>query len=816
MKKYINLAFIKKKKPQLLISSAIFLIVLISGLYLFIFGGAQKLAKAADGSKTWNLKEDWDSWDKTQTSSSISPGNLTLDHGWLEETLPVPIPSEGISVYGLSATDVWVTAEVSKIYNYDGNNWNQVTNPSSEHNADIWVTNVGGVDHLWVTVPNAPGEPKVFHSINGGLNWVPFTNLGYVRALWGIDDNNVYAVGVKIYGENDERRAINHFKSGVWLEEYKESAPNTGNFSDIWGTSNGDNIWVTGSDGPTFSPLKHFKDNSWHDETLPVEYNLTGVWGTDASNVWVVGDEGRIMYFNGNWSDPVIVGAGAGVNLTDIWGSSATDIWAVGNYNNGGVTYHYNGSTWQQIIIPANPNSRKPLSLREIWGIGNGSDIFDYWTLGISAEAPVQMRMFRNSSSQYVNEGYAYTKSAYNPSGEPTKTISATWNTLEKTETVPPGEPETDYYYYPWSTTQCDDPGYTPGDWTNKWQKVNWAGSNTFSFPLNTESPYICLGIKLSRTDKLKTPAIDKLTINFSYDATGVGGQEIQGKKITANVTWTEKGQPRTLDLTTLLKGVVSTGPLPAVIKLASLMHFTGASGTPTFTDETAKIWESDLDSGTTITNASAKFNLTSLDSTYNRTLPTPKARRIVYKNNNIPGIEDFNPGINPFTIDAWVNYSQMGNTIFEKNDGAGNSYKFILRNCGIGAGNGTAYAIFELYKANVLIAKYTTNNTGACLPTNITPWNHFALERDGAIMRFFFDGVEQTFDGIPWISNETDISNNGNAYIGGALYLGGPAPANYIDEFRYVKGRAEYTASFPKPVCPYDAAGNELPQPCL
>ena len=66
---------------------------------------------------------------------------------------------------------------------------------------------------------------------------------------------------------------------------------------------------------------------------------LTGIWGSDANNVWVVGWgvgpilwkwDGKIMKWDGSaWHNQ---GSRTTTALSDVWGSDANDVWAVGSY----------------------------------------------------------------------------------------------------------------------------------------------------------------------------------------------------------------------------------------------------------------------------------------------------------------------------------------------------------------------------------------------------------------------------------------------------------------------------------------------------
>ena len=99
--------------------------------------------------------------------------------------------------------------------------------------------------------------------------------------------------------------------------------------------------------------------------SFPTNY-LTGVWGSSASDVFAVGDNGTILHYNGNaWSPMSIPTSGS---LCDVWGSSASDVFVVGGYP-GGIILHYDGSAWSAM------SSGTTNTLWDVWGSGS-SDVF--------------------------------------------------------------------------------------------------------------------------------------------------------------------------------------------------------------------------------------------------------------------------------------------------------------------------------------------------------------------------------------------------------------------------------------------------------
>jgi len=148
--------------------------------------------------------------------------------------------------------------------------------------------------------------------------------------------------------------------------------------------------------------------NLWMPMTSNTTRNLVDVWGSQANDVYVAGDVGTIMSYDGStWAEqhsstgwvlslwgaspddifavgqdgPVLRGAGAVWStmesntteyLNDVWGASPSDVYAVGG---NGTIMHYDGNGWRQVI------SNTTEELRGVWGASK-SDVYAAGTNG--------------------------------------------------------------------------------------------------------------------------------------------------------------------------------------------------------------------------------------------------------------------------------------------------------------------------------------------------------------------------------------------------------------------------------------------------
>ena len=92
---------------------------------------------------------------------------------------------------------------------------------------------------------------------------------------------------------------------------------------------------------------------------------LQGIWGSSASDVFLVGQGGSILHYDGITWD--LMDTGITSNLYGVWGSSATDVFAVGQ---SGTILHYDGTSWSVMTSPT------PNELRGVWGSSATGDVF--------------------------------------------------------------------------------------------------------------------------------------------------------------------------------------------------------------------------------------------------------------------------------------------------------------------------------------------------------------------------------------------------------------------------------------------------------
>lgn len=104
--------------------------------------------------------------------------------------------------------------------------------------------------------------------------------------------------------------------------------------------------------------------------------HLRSVWARTGSDVWVVGDQGTALRFDGtSWR---ATSTGVGDDLFGVWAASASDAWAVGGSGDPsldvGVLLHFDGTGWTAV-------KRGIKRIDAVWGSGP-NDVWFGGTLG--------------------------------------------------------------------------------------------------------------------------------------------------------------------------------------------------------------------------------------------------------------------------------------------------------------------------------------------------------------------------------------------------------------------------------------------------
>lgn len=226
----------------------------------------------------------------------------------------------------------------------------------------------------------------------------------------------------------------------------------------------------------------------------------------------------------------------------------------------------------------------------------------------------------------------------------------------------------------------------------------------------------------------------------------------------------------------------------PNYSSVVSLLHFDGADGSTTFTDQKGKTWTAG--GNAQIDTAQSKFGGASLllDGAGDYILSSPSA--------------DFNFGTGDFTIEAWVYVaadsaqSAASNQRIANIFGLDNATTIIGLDFSIQASSSVTGTGLGIYNGTTTYAVTGTISK--------TVWHHIAASRSGNDLRFFLNGTQmgatQNVSGASFGSSTLtpkaggrNFGSNYNYYLNG-----------YIDDLRITKGVGRYTADFTPPTAAF------------
>jgi hypothetical protein len=133
---------------------------------------------------------------------------------------------------------------------------------------------------------------------------------------------------------------------------WSNPAPIGSDLRGIWATTE-DDVWIAGERGAVI----HFDGEEWSQASQPTSYDFHAVWASGPDDVWVVGGLSAILHYDGEvWRDysvPEIA------SFFAVWGSGPDDVWAAGL---NGALYHFDGAAWSPLDLGTD------VDFRSLWG----------------------------------------------------------------------------------------------------------------------------------------------------------------------------------------------------------------------------------------------------------------------------------------------------------------------------------------------------------------------------------------------------------------------------------------------------------------
>ena len=257
-----------------------------------------------------------------------------------------------------------------------------------------WLLNVSGssASDLYA-VGGEPARGRItrydgasWAEVQHGLD-VPLLNWGH-----GFGPNDVTVVG--------NGGTVVHFDGSGWTEQ---STPTTETLWGVWGAAP-DDLWAVGGSGfpGATATILHFDGSEWSDHPPPALMGASvhaffKVWGTSASNVYIVGQRGTVLHWDGTaWAQEL---TGASDDLISLWGTGPDHILAVGGRGNG-VVARWDGAAWQSERLTPLPGLNgvwmRADGVAHVAGIRGTLGTIDFATLEVEEASILDSRDFHS------------------------------------------------------------------------------------------------------------------------------------------------------------------------------------------------------------------------------------------------------------------------------------------------------------------------------------------------------------------------------------------------------------------------------------
>jgi hypothetical protein len=255
--------------------------------------------------------------------------------GWLETT---PGPSDVRALWGTGADYLIGAGDGLAFHEYKAGTWTDVGYPGC-WGATNFVFGVWGssASNWWIVGPYG----KLLHKTATTLDCVTAPSApSWLVDIWGSGANDVFAVGAN--GANTDPNLI-HFDGGAWSDWSDRVRPFVPVVSGVWGSGAGD-VYATGG-----TKVLHYNGATWSDSGLVTTHTMVAIWGSSASDVFAAGSEGAMFHFDGTAWTQMMIPAGTtiptDVQWTKLYGTGPHDVYAVG----GRTLLHYDGTAWAPV-----------------------------------------------------------------------------------------------------------------------------------------------------------------------------------------------------------------------------------------------------------------------------------------------------------------------------------------------------------------------------------------------------------------------------------------------------------------------------------
>ncbi len=236
------------------------------------------------------------------TADSDTDTTTTQASPW--EPLLEDLPGVLLSVWGTSSTDLWTTgaakgANGPEVRHWDGSSWTQL---DAGVETDLWWVFGASEDVVWFS--GAEGTLIRHDRASGAFEVLETSTEATLYGTWGPSDDLVYSVGGFVDGSADDAGVILVTEDGVvsQVDDLPVGIDPDEVFFKVWGSSASD-VWVIGTLG---SVLHTDGSGTWTRTALPDSPRLVTLNGSGEDDIVVVGGEYSPKIFQrigAAWSD---------------------------------------------------------------------------------------------------------------------------------------------------------------------------------------------------------------------------------------------------------------------------------------------------------------------------------------------------------------------------------------------------------------------------------------------------------------------------------------------------------------------------------
>lgn len=242
----------------------------------------------------------------------------------------VEVPASLNGLWGNRPDDIYAVGTRGAILHYDGTAWQdlgsaEVWDGETADLLGVWAVRTG--DLVDVFVVGTAGTILHYHSGSGVWSRTPIDTTADITAVWGRSASDVFAVsaGGRIYHHDGTTQDDGTMWQLTWVNS-ADPPPLHG----IWG--NPTEVYAVGAaheSGSHATILRH-ADGEWLPETdIPLVVDLRAVWTSTPSDVYVVGENGIILHYDGQVWTPVRSDTES--SLDAVWGTPEVVVFAGDN-----------------------------------------------------------------------------------------------------------------------------------------------------------------------------------------------------------------------------------------------------------------------------------------------------------------------------------------------------------------------------------------------------------------------------------------------------------------------------------------------------